>query len=840
MCPPSERPAGRFAPAGLKGLAGIGRNPEGAFEQRTGAITANKSLREAELSKIVRRPGSASLAMWLVLAVGAGLRFYHLGMPSQWWDEILVPLTASHPLAYILDFCRSSEMHPPLFYFIIKAVMAAGTSDFALRFLPALLGTLTLYALYRVVWSFTDQGTALLAMALLAVNGLNILVSREIRPYTLQIFALAWTWYFLVRLLRQGRWRDFAALCAVNAGLFWLHYFTFHMVAAQFLVLVVGRFALGSRVRLSRLAVFCLVSLALALPVFVFFFLPSSGSQSIFTDTQYSRQEVWELIRDYLGQSLYFFGKTWPRVVLLGLCALGTWVLAWRDRMVLAATLILGTLPLVNVLLMGKAAYFSPWHVAYTALFTSFLAAMGLARLTPRPARQGLALVLAMGLAMNILLSHSERYYEPDSYRHRVFVTLYKPVARSLAAMLPPDGLVTCSDPGFANACAWYLNRYTTSHPLTVQTLGPEQAQAIWSFISAHGDFGNLAKDEPDLLAKFGQPLSVAQAQNAKVYTFALARRPATVIEALPFQAALPATPPDFYRLVQELRDLRYCPGPGLGLTATSNDHPGVFHYLLVNQAGPGPQTIFVNLFYRNAGRGNQLGLYYQFDDEPLTPVAGSLGPDRHHQLQAIIRRDKPYKHLNFKAELNCRPESALYQGGNLETLAFKGLEIYACPDNDTAPCQGPWERRNLESLADNYLAEGLPDKNATPHTVFWDQAVNLADEASTEVNGWRVLHPEDPDQSAVLRLKFRPGERVMFFPRLSGPQSLIQAKLLENGQPGPRVFFLVGSAEKWTPIGARYELDLPPGLGEASLEITLQGRFTQLWHKGQAVLFQP
>ena len=78
----------------------------------------------------------------------------------------------------------------------------------------------------------------------------------------------------------------------------------------------------------------------------------------------------------------------------------------------------------------------------------------------------------------------------------------------------------------------------------------------------------------------------------------------------------------------------------------------------------------------------------------------------------------------------------------------------------------------------------------------------------------------------------------MTFFPRISGTEALIQVKLLENGQPGREVFLMVGRAGIWTPIGARYALDLPTITKPAILEITLQGRYAQLWHQGQAVIF--
>ena len=97
---------------------------------------------------------------------------------------------------------------------------------FSLRLFPALLGVVSIYMLYRIVRALSDEGTALIASAVMSLNGLHILLSREIRPYALQLVLVLWALWLLVRITQLGRWKDIALLAVVNAFLFWLHYFT--------------------------------------------------------------------------------------------------------------------------------------------------------------------------------------------------------------------------------------------------------------------------------------------------------------------------------------------------------------------------------------------------------------------------------------------------------------------------------------------------------------------------------------------------------------------------------------------------------------------------------------
>ncbi|WP_243359617.1 glycosyltransferase family 39 protein [Fundidesulfovibrio terrae] len=777
----------------------------------------------------------ARISLAVILLAGAALRFYHLETPSLWWDEILVPLTASHGLDYILDFCRSAEMHPPLFYLVSKAAMGIGLSDFSLRLLPSLLGTGSIYLLYRIARAFTDENTALFSAAILSVNGLHLLLSREIRPYALQLVLLLVALRLLVRLAEEGRWRDLAGLCLVNMALFWLHYFTFHMAAAQGAALALCLWMHRPRFDLKHFAVFCVATAATALPVFAWFFLPSSGSRSIFSDAQYSRWNVFDLIADYLGQALFFFDGQRVRLGAAALALGGFAMLALRRPRLAAICLILVAVPLANVLVMGKAAYFSPWHVAYATPLLAFFMAQPLSQL---PFAKALAAVLAVAGCASILSTQQARYYEVDSYRHPVFVTLFKPMAKHLAGVLPPDGLVVGSNPGFVSGVDWYMDQYSTPNPLRSQRLVPGWETAQLRFVSAYGDFGVLGRDETDFLARQGRPLSVEKALNATVYTFRLTHDPAPVLDSLPMHASLAATSLDFFRRVASFSDATFCPIPGIGITATANDHPGSIEYVLDNGPDQGPVTFFLNLQYLNIGLGNLLGLYARFDDEPRIPLAGTAGPDPKRQSQTVLTRDKPFKRVTFTVELLCRGLTAQYHGGNLETLAFRGLDVFACRPGETAQSQAAWERANMESMRLNYGAEAFVSNSATPHDPKWSEAVNLDDTPSSEVPGWRVLAPKDPDAPAVLTVEAAVGPGTIFYPRLAGSDASVQVLEVSPDGTSRPVLLMAGVPVEWTPISAQYPLILPPGPKERTLRIELRGRYCQLWHKDGAILF--
>lgn len=117
--------------------------------------------------------------------------------------------------------------------------------------------------------------------------------------------------------------------------------------------------------------------------------------------------------------------------------------------------------------------------------------------------------------------------------------------------------------------------------------------------------------------------------------------------------------------------------------------------------------------------------------------------------------------------------------------------------------------------------------------------AANTTDEAS-EIKGWNVFRPNDPNQPAVIRLTLEgPADEAIFFPRLSGGEASISLAAMKNGR-AETVLFLHGAPDAWTPISAQFPLDLRclREDGRVELIITLQGRWTQLWNKDSVIFF--
>jgi 4-amino-4-deoxy-L-arabinose transferase-like glycosyltransferase len=146
----------------------------------------------------------STLPLWTLLllftALGAFLRFWRLSYQTYWTDESSTIVKIRGSFDYML--ARLSEQgFPPgwyaglrwwcLWFENLTHSGATGFSPLVTRSLTALIGTLTVPAMYFLSRQFTDRKGALLVMLLTAVNPYLIYYSRDIKMYPAM-------WFFVV------------------------------------------------------------------------------------------------------------------------------------------------------------------------------------------------------------------------------------------------------------------------------------------------------------------------------------------------------------------------------------------------------------------------------------------------------------------------------------------------------------------------------------------------------------------------------------------------------------------------------------------------------------------
>jgi mannosyltransferase len=150
----------------------------------------------------------AWLFVFLLLLLGAGLRFTGLGRESLWNDELHSRyLSGALTVREVISKTLSDDGQPPLHGLILHGIERVwGDSEVDLRFPSALAGVLSIPAIFVLGRLLYGTAEGLLGAGLLTVLWCPIFYSQEARPYGLLLFAVlagACCWIALLR-----RWNE--------------------------------------------------------------------------------------------------------------------------------------------------------------------------------------------------------------------------------------------------------------------------------------------------------------------------------------------------------------------------------------------------------------------------------------------------------------------------------------------------------------------------------------------------------------------------------------------------------------------------------------------------------
>ncbi len=167
-----------------------------------------------------------------ITIVGLILRFFNLGYNSLWLDEASTNSFAVMSIPGIWQATTGGEFNPPLFYWIEHCMLVFGNNEFVLRFVPALLGVLTIPLIYFVGKEFMDRNVGIIAAAASAFSPFLIFYSQEARAYSMMFFFVAFSMVFYFRALKNNDIRDWVLFGLLSALAFWSHFYALVIIGA--------------------------------------------------------------------------------------------------------------------------------------------------------------------------------------------------------------------------------------------------------------------------------------------------------------------------------------------------------------------------------------------------------------------------------------------------------------------------------------------------------------------------------------------------------------------------------------------------------------------------------
>jgi hypothetical protein len=120
-------------------------------------------------------------ALVVIVAIGAALRFRHLGAYPLDFDESFTAMVGRLPLGSVAPFLRRADSHPPLDYALQLPLARVAASPFFFR-LPAVCCSIAALGLFA--WWMRDRGfVGIAATGAMAISAFQIAHGREARMY---------------------------------------------------------------------------------------------------------------------------------------------------------------------------------------------------------------------------------------------------------------------------------------------------------------------------------------------------------------------------------------------------------------------------------------------------------------------------------------------------------------------------------------------------------------------------------------------------------------------------------------------------------------------------------
>ena len=196
----------------------------------SGYVNISGDPRAHRMDAVTHRSSQSALmisgSVGVVILSGFVLRATGLTSQSMWWDEVFSLDLAGQSLTNIIH----GDFHPPLYHLLLSGwIKLAGSSDFAVRYLSVMFGTLLIPLAYSTARQILNHKTGQMAGLLVATSPALLWYSQEARMYILvALIYLGLIWLFH-RLTDPNKPKAPAklwlALALLEAAGLYTHYF---------------------------------------------------------------------------------------------------------------------------------------------------------------------------------------------------------------------------------------------------------------------------------------------------------------------------------------------------------------------------------------------------------------------------------------------------------------------------------------------------------------------------------------------------------------------------------------------------------------------------------------
>jgi len=164
--------------------------------------------------------------------LGLFLRLFQLGAWSFWHDEALTVLLARKLTSELIRI-TASDVHPPLYFLLVKVFMIFGQSEFIIRLPSALCSVGSIFFIYLLGRDLFDERVGQVSALIIAISPLQLFYAQEARMYAQLLLLTIFSSWCFIRALRSDNilWWSLFTLGATLAS--YTAYFAFPVFLAM-------------------------------------------------------------------------------------------------------------------------------------------------------------------------------------------------------------------------------------------------------------------------------------------------------------------------------------------------------------------------------------------------------------------------------------------------------------------------------------------------------------------------------------------------------------------------------------------------------------------------------
>jgi 4-amino-4-deoxy-L-arabinose transferase-like glycosyltransferase len=177
------------------------------------------------------------LSLILVTSAGLAARLFCLTCKPFWFDETFSVEVARVTWPNFLHLLWWREANMSLYYVLLRIWLQFGHSPFFIRSLSAVIAAATIPAVYWLGSLLFDHRVALIAAAVLALNGYDVRYAQEARSYSLFVLLATLSSGFLIAFVKKPTRAHRAGYVVCSILAVYSHFYALLLVGTHWLAL---------------------------------------------------------------------------------------------------------------------------------------------------------------------------------------------------------------------------------------------------------------------------------------------------------------------------------------------------------------------------------------------------------------------------------------------------------------------------------------------------------------------------------------------------------------------------------------------------------------------------